>query len=81
MKAPSSFIPLGQLAPGQQAVVAELVGAPEQIHRLEEMGLRVGTPVRMVRPGSPCIVRLLGHKLCFRADDALHVLVVPEHGA
>lgn len=80
MRAPSSpLIPLSQLASGQSAVVAELLGRPDEVHRLEEMGLRVGTQVHMVKPGSPCIVRLLGHKLCFRPDDMLHVLVVPEH--
>ncbi len=62
-------------------MVAELLGAPEQVHRLQEMGLRLGTQVHMVKPGSPCIVRLLGHKLCFRADEMLHVLVLPERSS
>ena len=55
--------------------MGQVVGQPEQVHRLEELGLRGGTTVEMVQNGSPCIIRLAGHKLCFRADDMLHVLV------
>jgi hypothetical protein len=29
----------------------------------------------MVQSGSPCIIRMSGHKLCFRHNDALNVLV------
>jgi hypothetical protein len=29
----------------------------------------------MVRPGSPCIIRLHGQRLGFRMDDIAHVMV------
>jgi hypothetical protein len=29
----------------------------------------------MVRPGSPCIIRLQGQRLGFRMDDVAHVLI------
>jgi hypothetical protein len=31
--------------------------------------------IEMVQPGSPCIVRLAGHKLCFRESDVMGILV------
>lgn len=69
------LVPLHHLAPGQSADVGHIVGRPEEVHRLEELGLRGGATVEMVQNGSPCIIRLAGQKLCFRADDLLRVLV------
>ena len=71
------LIPLRLLTPGQRAEVEQLVGDPHQVHRLEELGLRSGAVVEMVRAGSPCIIRLAGHKLCFRHNETLNVLVRP----
>ena len=72
------LIPLSLLAPGQLAQVGQVSGRPDEIHRLEELGLRGGAAVEMVQSGSPCIIRLAGQKLCFRADDLLRVLVRRE---
>ncbi len=69
------LIPLSRLAPGQSAHVGHVDGQPDAVHRLEELGLRGGATVEMVQRGSPCIIRLAGHKLCFRPDDLLQVLV------
>ena len=74
------LIPLSALAVGQLAQVGLLLGQPEQVQRLHEIGLRDGTSVEMVQQGSPCIIRLGGQKLCFRADDLLQVLVRPGTG-
>lgn len=71
-------IPLQLLLPGQMAEVTELIGDNEQVVRLQELGLRRGQSVEMVQPGSPCIVRLEGHKLCFRDGDIFSVLVRPR---
>jgi Fe2+ transport system protein FeoA len=70
-------IPLDMLAPGQWAVVDEIVGQADYVLRLEELGLRNGRLVEMVQAGSPCIVRLNGHKLCFRDGETFSVLVRP----
>lgn len=70
-----SLMPLFQLEPGQRARIRQLMGMPDQVHRLEELGLRAGSTVEMVQPGSPCIVRLDGGKLCFRGNEAFSVLV------
>ena len=69
------MIPLEFLPAGHSAAVGQLIGGQNDIHRLEELGLRGGAQIEMVQPGSPCIIRLDGQKFCFRADDALQVSV------
>jgi ferrous iron transport protein A len=67
--------PLQQLSSGQTACIDQLVGLPEETHRLEELGMRVGTPIEMIQSGPTCIVRLAGTRLAFRGAEAYHVLV------
>jgi ferrous iron transport protein A len=71
------LIPLRCLVPGQTAEVGEILGDPLQVHRLQELGLRHGTRIQMVRSGSPCVLRLGGQKMCFRHTAGLDVLVRP----
>lgn len=71
-------IPLQMLRQGQRGFVHEVAGAGEHTHRLHEMGLRTGAEIEMVRHGSPCIVRIAGHKLCLRSDELQTVLVQLE---
>jgi Fe2+ transport system protein FeoA len=70
-----NIIPLNLLASGQSALVDRIIGRPEDVHRLEELGLRGGAAIEMLQGGSPCIIRLAGQKLCFRADELVSVLV------
>lgn len=70
-------IPLRSLHPGQMGQVKEITGDPHAVHRLQELGIRHGTTVEMVRSGSPCIIRMSGHKLCFRQNGDLDVFVRP----
>jgi ferrous iron transport protein A len=70
-------IPLHLLPAGELAEVDQLFGDEAEIHRLEEMGLRSGTTIEMVQSGLPCIIKLSGHKLCFRSSEACNVLVRP----
>ncbi|HEY6565091.1 MAG TPA: FeoA domain-containing protein [Pirellulaceae bacterium] len=72
-------IPLQHVAVGSKAVVSQVVGHREEVRRLEEMGLRSGVGLAIVRAGSPCIVRVVGRELCLRCGDGLQVLVhVPQ---
>ncbi len=75
------LLPLVQLEPGQRALVTQLMGLPDQVHRLEELGLRAGSTVEMVQSGSPCIIRIDGTKLCFRENEAFSVLVKAGDGS
>ena len=68
-------IPLSALQPGECGQIDQLIGRHEDVHRLQELGLRLGTSVEMVQSGVPCIVKLGGTKLCFRGCDATSVLV------
>lgn len=69
------LLPLHLLPPGSYALIGQLVGRPDEVHRLEELGMRVGTQIEMVQAGSPCIIKLGGSKLCFRDNEAFQVLV------
>ncbi len=68
-------IPLYLMQVGQTGEVCDVVGEAGAVHRLHELGLCPGACVEMVQPGSPCIVRLVGQKLCLRGDETLQVLV------
>jgi len=70
-------IPLSLMEPGQSGRIDALLGCPDHIHRLEELGVRRGCLVEMVQPGSPCIVWLGGTKICFRDADLFSILVRP----
>jgi ferrous iron transport protein A len=70
-----SFVSLSALRPGQVAQIGEVVGPRSHIRRLQELGLRAGALLQMVRSGSPCILRVDGSTLCFRDDDSLRVVV------
>lgn len=74
-------IPLSMLATGLTAQVVEVMGGSEQVQRIKELGLQQGAELQMVRSGSPCIVRLAGQTLCFRAAEMLSVLVQPRLSA
>lgn len=65
------------LSPGETAHVGQVLGREDQVHRLQELGLRSGARIEMLQSGSPCIIRLGANKLCFRADELTRVLVVP----
>ena len=69
------LVPLTVLRRGQVAEISQLVGAAEQVRRLEELGLRSGVRFEMVQCGSPCIIRVDGSTLCIRDDASLRVLV------
>jgi ferrous iron transport protein A len=70
--------PIHYLACGEKGRVEQLVGKTDDVRRLEEMGMRRGQEVQMLRPGSPCIVRLGTSRICFREADGLGVLVTAE---
>lgn len=75
VEAAEEMIPLSLLRAGQSGRVGEILGNVELVHRLREMGLCSGATVCMIRPGSPCIIGLDGHRLGFRCDDLARVLV------
>ena len=70
-----NLLPLELLRPGEEARIKEISGERLLVCRLAEMGLREGVLVRMVRPGSPCILAIDNHRFSFRGDEAAAILV------
>jgi ferrous iron transport protein A len=75
------LVPLTILRAGQAGRVGEVLGKEDVVHRLREMGLHTGAEIQMIRPGSPCIIRLEGRKLGFRTGEFARVFVRLETAA
>jgi ferrous iron transport protein A len=75
------LLPISALLPGQVAEVRQIVGRPDQVRRLAELGLRNGVRLEMVQAGTPCIVRIGVTKLCFRDGEMCSVLVAARMSA
>ncbi len=73
----TEIIPVEVLGENQQGRIVELVGPPSWRHRLEEMGLRPGVEITLLRRGRPCIIALDGQRLSLRGDAETMVLVEP----
>src|SRR4051795_7345089 len=71
-------LPLGMLSAGESGTVVDVDGRPDVVIRLQEMGFRPGCHVRMVKPGSACLVAIDNHRFGFRSADAALVLVEVE---
>lgn len=68
-------VPLPLLSRGQRGRIEQLLGRPEDVHRLEELGMRVGQPVEVLQGGPTCIVKLDDTRLALRDHEGLQVLV------
>ena len=72
------LVAVHRLRTGESAQIRQILGHPDQVHRLEEFGLRQGTQVEMFRPGNPCILRVSGNKVCLRSEDVVRLFVRPS---
>jgi ferrous iron transport protein A len=75
------LVPLHCLASGIRGKVMQILGCPQQVQRVNEMGIRDGAEIEMIRGGSPCIIRAGMQTLCVRGNDLLNVLVEPGAAA
>lgn len=71
------LMPLNLLGPGEWADVAEVTGEPCWVGRMAELGLRIGSRLRIVQPGSPCLFQIGECRLSLRGDHATQILVRP----
>lgn len=62
----------------QQGRIASVGGDEAVRHRIEEMGLRPGAVVRMLRIQQPQIIAINGRRLSLRTDSQLEIRVEPE---
>jgi ferrous iron transport protein A len=70
-----NLLPLQLLPSGHRARIDQLLGRAEEVNRLQEIGIRVGLAIEMIRTGSPCIVNLDGACVAFRDNEECNVLV------
>jgi ferrous iron transport protein A len=69
------ILPMQLLNSGETGCIRDIDGDSQLVRRLDEMGLRAGVEIRMVQPGSPCIVAFDHQRLSFRGEDEAVVLV------
>ena len=60
--------------------VEDVTGQPGWVGRLAELGIRQGSRVQVVQPGSPCLLNVSGCRLCLRPGDCSQILVRPVGG-
>ncbi len=75
------LLPLDMLHAGEWAEVADVAGEPNWVGRLAELGIRPGSRLQVVQPGSPCLLNVAGCKLCLRPNECSRILVTPTLGA
>lgn len=68
-------LPLDMLQENELCRVLEVSASEEWRHRLEELGIREGVNLRMVKPGEPSIVSISGKRFSFRCDPETVILV------
>ena len=74
------LMPLDMLGAGEVGEIEEVSGQAAWVGRLAELGLRQGCRVRVVQPGSPCLLDVGGCKLCLRSGECSQILVRPVPG-
>lgn len=76
----AAVLPLELLSPGEWAEVADVHGEPGWVGRMAELGIRVGTKLRLIRGGSPCLFQVGASRLCLRGEQAMQIMVRPVGG-
>ncbi len=71
------LLPLELLDSGAWADVAEVSGEAGWVSRLAEMGVRIGSRLCVLQPGSPCLLQVGEARLSLRPDWGMQILVRP----
>ena len=71
----SQIVPLEVLGENESGRIVEILGPEAWRHRLDELGLREGCLVRLIKRGQPCLIAIDGQRLSFRSDPAAMILV------
>lgn len=77
----AALVKLSDLPAGASAIVREFPKTSTAALRLREMGLLVGTPVKLVRCapfGDPIEIKVRGYHLTLRKSEAADVIVEPQ---
>jgi ferrous iron transport protein A len=71
------LMPLDMMRAGEWAEVEEVTGQSDWVGRLAELGIRRGCRLQVVQPGTTCLLKIDGGKLCLRGCDCSQILVRP----
>lgn len=71
------MVPLEFLRRGEWAEVAEVCGEPCWVGRMAELGVSTGRRLRVLQPGSPCMLEVGESRLTIRGDGAMQIFVRP----
>jgi ferrous iron transport protein A len=74
---PQELHPVETLSSGAWADVAEVQGETSWVSRLAELGVRAGSRLQVLQPGSPCLLQVGGSRLSLRSELAMQILVRP----
>ena len=75
---PTGVIPLEMLDSGQWADITDVAGEPGLVGRMAELGLQIGSRLRMLQSGTPCLLQVGNSRLSVRADWAMQIYVRPR---
>jgi ferrous iron transport protein A len=70
-----NLLPLAYLKSGDGADVACVCGESGLVQRLAELGVHTGCRLKMLQPGTPCLLEIGGLRLSLRGDAATQILV------
>lgn len=73
----ASLMPLEMLRPGEWGEVQDVVGEPTWVNRLAELGIRCGSRLQCVQPGTPCLLQVGDCRLSLRNQCDCQILVSP----
>ncbi len=65
----SEIIPLNLLRSGTRGAIDLVSGLPNEVQRMEELGISAGNEIEVLQEGCPCIVRCRGAKYCLRGKE------------
>lgn len=71
------MFPLETLRSGERAHVVGVDGESSHVQRLQEIGLRIGSTVQMLRAGATLLVAVGEQRLSLRPDERTTILVEP----
>jgi Fe2+ transport system protein FeoA len=74
---PNELLPVEYLKSGDWADVADVTGEPGWVSRLAEMGVRIGSRLRVLQAGSPCLLQVGESRLSLRGECGMQILVRP----
>jgi ferrous iron transport protein A len=68
-------MPLELLHAGQWGDVADIAGEESCVNRLAELGMRIGSRLQVLQPGSPCLLQIGESRLSLRGEWNMQILV------